>query len=342
MCGLSREGRSKLTPLSAAAARAFDEIPSDPAPATLIRRSHYWAGNERSLYLCHQAVARRRGAYLGVGSDQNYLLAGWARSEFATVVDFDQGVVDLHRCYHSLFRHAATAAEFVACWSDEARERTSGLLADEHERPDGARIGRAFRMAQPLVWERLLELRRLQKRYQMASFVDDAEQYDHIRQLVCSDRFVVVRGDFAGDATMPALAQALRGADLRLGVVYLSNVEQYLEYTPTFRRNMLALDVLDDAVVVRTLGWKVFGYAPGEQYHYNVQGAPAFAAWLRYSEVRRLPDLLRFRTKTVERGLSVLDRAPDPSLPRPEIAEPIEAPDDDDDRLHEAEPIVAE
>ena len=128
---------------------------------------------------------------------------------------------------------------------------------------------------------------------------------------------------------------------LTLGVFYASNVEQYLEYTPTFRRNMLALDVREDAVVVRTLGWRAFGYAPGEQYHYNVQGAPSFAAWMRYSEVRRLADLLRFRTKTVERGLSVLDQPPDVSLPRPEIAAPVRGATDEREQLRDLA-VVAE
>lgn len=308
-------------PLSQGVQRPFDEIPADPLPLALIRGSHYWTGNERSLHLWHQAVAGRRGAYLGVGTDQNYVLAGWARSEFVVVVDFDQSVVDLHAVYRAFFEHATTPAQFRACWSTEGRDEATALLQQRWGAgPDAGRIVRAFRMAQPLVRLRLAHLSALHRRQALATFVDDDEQFHHLRRLFTDGRVVVVRGDYSGDDTLVAVAHALRGAALRLGVVYLSNIEQYLEYTPAFRRNILALDVDEDAIVIRTLGWRVFGYAPGEHYHYNVQAASGFADWMRHSTVRRLSELLRFRTDTVERGLSVLDCTPLRSAPPPLIS----------------------
>ncbi len=309
--GATREATTPLLPLPLRARRPFAEIPADPRPTALIRGSHYWTGNERSLHLWHQAVAGRGGAYLGVGTDQNYVLAGWARSQFVVIVDFDQSVVDLHAVYRVFFDHAQTPARFCECWSDEWREHATALLQERlAHSPDVGRIVRAFRMAQPLVRERLFHLRGLVHRQALPSFVEDAAQYDHVRRLFADDRVVVLRGDYSGDDTLLGVAAALRAADLRLGVVYLSNVEQYLEYTPAFRRNFLALDLDPDAVVIRTLGWRVFGYAPGERYHYNVQAATGFADWMRHSTVRRLPELLKFRTKTAETGLSVLDCVP--------------------------------
>lgn len=316
--GVRREVRSSFLPLPAASAQQFDELPSDPRPAALIRRTHYWAGNERSLHLCHAAVLRRGGAYLGVGTDQNYLLAGWARSEFAVIVDFDQSVVDLHRGYRSIFEHAPTPSGFVACWADDAREQTSALLRERHG--DGPTV-RAFRMAQPIVAKRLLAHLRMRQRHAIASFVDDGDEYAHVRSLVLSGRMVAVRGDYDGDVTMPALAQALRDAELPVGVLYLSNVEQYLDYTPRFRRNILGIGIEHDAVVVRTVGRRSLGWAPGEKYHYNVQPAAGFAAWMRYNAVRRSPDMLDYRTNTIERGLSMLEHAPQHSIPPPIIAE---------------------
>lgn len=266
-------------------------------------------------------MAGRGGAYLGVGTDQNYVLAAWARSQFVVIVDFDQSVVDLHAVYRTFFEHAKTPARFRGCWTAAGQ---ASAIASLHERwgsgAEAGRIIRAFRMAQPMVLRRLRQLRGLQRRQALPTFIDDDAQYDHLRRLFVDDRVIVVRGDYAGEDTLRGVAGALRGAALRLGVVYLSNVEQYLEYTPAFRRNFLALDVDDDAVVIRTLGWRVFGYAPGERYHYNVQGAAGFADWMRHSTVRRLPDLLRFRTDTLECGLSVLDCVPLRSLPAPRIS----------------------
>jgi hypothetical protein len=324
-CGALRlrhfEATTPLLPLSLRARRPFAEIPADPLPPALIRGSHYWTGNERSLHLWHQAVAGRGGAYLGVGTDQNYVLAGWARSQFLVIVDFDQSVVDLHAVYRVFFEHAQTPAQFCECWSEAARELATALLQERlASTPELGRIVRAFRMAQPMVWDRLAHLRGLVDRQALRTFVEDAAQYDHLRRLFADGRVVVLRGDYNGDDTLLGVAHALRAAQLRLGVVYLSNVEQYLEYTPAFRRNFLALDVDDDAVVIRTLGWRVFGYAPGERYHYNVQAASGFADWMRHSTVRRLPELLRFRTKTAELGLSVLDCVPTRSAIGPLIS----------------------
>lgn len=259
-------------------------------------------------------MQRRGGAFLGVGTDLNYTLSGWARAELVVIVDFDQAVIDLHRAYLGVLEHCETPAEFVAAWCAAERDATTELLrrrwADDPRRAD---IVRAFRTAQPMVTNRLGVVRRGLRAHALGSFTDDAAEYAHVRTLANNHRIVVVRGDYGGETTLLAVGAALRSARLQLGVVYLSNVEQYLDYTPSFRRNFLALDLDRAAVVLRTMSRRVLGHAPGERYHYNVQPAAAFADWLRDGDVPRLRDLLRFRTETLESGLSSLDR-PSPAL----------------------------
>jgi len=307
----SREVTSLLHPLPHGLRNCFDGLPVDPPPAALIRDSHYWTGNERSAHLWYQAVQARGGTYLGVGTDLNYTLAGWARAEFMIVVDFDQSVIDLHHAYLGLLERCETPEQFLASWSERARTTSGDLLRERWAAdPRRTQILQAFRMAQPMVTRRLNRVRRQLRVHALPSFIDDRTEYDHVRTLACNGRIVVVRGDYNGNDTLTAVAVALRAAKLRLGVVYLSNVEQYLEYTPNFCRNFLALDIDTDAVVVRTLARRAFGLAPGEHYHYNVQSAVVFADWLRGGTVRRLDELLRFRTMTIENGLSVLECAP--------------------------------
>jgi hypothetical protein len=199
----------------------------------------------------------------------------------------------------------------VAAWSDENRAMTLDMLrerwADDPRRAD---LQRAFRTAQPLVTRRLARIRGRLRAHALPSFIDDAAEYEHVRTLARHSRLVVVRGDFDGDDTLAAVGSALRAASLRLGVVYLSNVEQYMAYTPNFRRNFLALDLDVDAVVIRTLARRSFGRAPGDAYHYNVQSAPLFAEWLRRSKVGEVRELLRYRTTTIENGLSLLEGDP--------------------------------
>lgn len=311
---------AELAPLPDTLRSRFDAIPRD-APHELIRKSHYWTGNERSLHLWHDALADRGGAYLGVGTDQNYLLAGWAKSELVVVVDFDQAIVDLHRSYIAFLEHADTPEQFLALWSEEGMTDALAVLqARWGDDPRWARIQRVYKVARRLVAKRLAAVKLRHAERGIATFVDDATQYEHVRALAQSGRVIALRGDYAGAHTLAAVADVLHDAGLPLGVVYLSNLEQYVDYTPKFRRNILAFDIADDAVVVRTLGWRSFGFAPGEHYHYNVQPAPLFAGWLRFNRVKRLPDLLLQRTKTGTRGLSILDREPVHSKTPPAIA----------------------
>ncbi|HWB79614.1 MAG TPA: hypothetical protein VG755_31845 [Nannocystaceae bacterium] len=311
---------AELAPLSETLRSRFDVITRDP-PHELIRKSHYWTGNERSLHLWHHALADRGGAYLGVGTDQNYLLAGWAKSELVVVVDFDQAIIDLHRSYIAFLEHAETPEQFLALWSEEGMaDALTVLQARWGDDPRWERIRRVYKVARRLVAKRLAAVMQRTQEHGIATFIDDATQYQHVRALAQSGRVIALRGDYAGAHTLAGVAEVLHEAGLRLGVIYLSNLEQYVDYTPQFRRNLLAFDVADDAVVVRTLGWRSFGFAPGEHYHYNVQPAPLFAGWLRHNRVKRLPDLLLQRTKTGTRGLSILDREPVHSKTPPVIA----------------------
>src|SRR5690606_38549185 len=99
------------------------------------------------------------------------------------------------------------------------------------------------------------------------------------------------------------------------------NVEQYVDYTPEWRRNFIGIPVSDQGVVVRTLGWGAFGFAEGEKYHYNVQPAPKFQEWLKTSRATNLPRMLYYRTKTDVQGLSLLDGEVQASKRPPAIAE---------------------
>ncbi|HEY8378164.1 MAG TPA: hypothetical protein VIK91_16830, partial [Nannocystis sp.] len=63
---------------------------------------HYVKSNEVRHDVFFPYVAGKGGAYIGVGSDQNYTVAAAAGSELMFLLDIDQSVVDLHRCYEPL------------------------------------------------------------------------------------------------------------------------------------------------------------------------------------------------------------------------------------------------
>jgi hypothetical protein len=311
-----------LAPLPEEVRERFASLPSDPKPDELIRNSHYWISNELNQHIWHEHVKDLGGAYLGVGTDQNYMLAGWAKSDLVVVVDFDSAIADLHQVYGLFFQEAETYDDFYQRWSP-AREAEGLALIDERyaERPDLKQIRKSYKIARQLVWARLRIVRKAYEKRDLPTFVTDQGQYDHIRTLWRNGRVFAVRGDFTANETMVAVGKAMRDSNLAFNVIYLSNVEQYVDYTPEWRRNFTGLPVGEKGVVVRTLGWGAFGFAEGEKYHYNVQEAPKFLEWLATSRVKNLPNMLYYRTKTDVVGLSLLDGEVKPSKKPPEIAE---------------------
>ena len=311
-----------LAPLPEEVRQRFASLPSDPKPDELIRNSHYWISNELNQHLWYEHVKDLGGAYLGVGTDQNYMLAGWAKSELVVVVDFDAAIADLHQVYGLFFDVAETPDDFYQRWSP-AREAEGLALIDERlaDRPDLKQIRKAYKIARQLVWARLRIVRKAYEKRDLPTFATDQAQYDHVRTLWRNGRVFAVRGDFTANETLVAVGKAMRDSNLAFNVIYLSNVEQYVDYTPEWRRNFIGLPVGEKGVVVRTLGWGAFGFAEGEKYHYNVQDAPKFLEWLATSRVKNLPNMLYYRTKTDQVGLSLLDGEVRPSKKPPEIAE---------------------
>ena len=53
---------------------------------------------------------------IGVGAEQNYVLAGWARPQVLVLMDCDADMVQLHEAYRACFELAAKPDEFIALW----------------------------------------------------------------------------------------------------------------------------------------------------------------------------------------------------------------------------------
>ncbi len=308
-------------PLAESLRAAFLAIREDPAPPELTRNSHYWISNEHSHHLWRERIAGIGGAYLGVGSDQNYLLAAWARSNLLVLMDFDGAIGDLHRVYKVAFAAADTPEAFVALWGKTKEEELRKLVEAAYADPEEKKLAtRALKVARQLVFSRLSRTRRDYQARGVPTFVTDQADYDHVRKLWADGRVFPIRGDLTGDTTLVDIAAALEKADMRLGVVYLSNAEQYFDYGPAFRRNILRLPVQDNGMIVRTLGWKGPGFVEGEAYHYTIQPARKFAAWMRESRIVSLGRMLHHKTPSPTPGYSSIDKDPVVAKTPPEIA----------------------
>ncbi len=299
-----------LAPPTAEVRDALAAIRTDPPPKHLVRDTHYWISNEQSHFLWHDAVSGVGGAFVGVATDQNYMLAAWARSELLILMDFDAGVVDLHRVYGVLFGRATSPAELLELWSESRREQVERWLRSDLPPEQVEPALAAYGSARSLVEQRLRAVLEQYRARGLATFLSDAEQFEHLQTLWRNGRVVAVRGDLTADQTMVDIAAALRTAGMELGVLYLSNAEQYFRYQPSFRRNVTELPMAANGVVLRTHGWIQFGYVKDEDYHYNTQPAVSFAEWMARGRAWGVPAMLEQRSKTGTRGYSTLGGPP--------------------------------
>src|SRR5579883_1489971 len=124
-----------LRPLPASTVTAFRNVRDDRPPAHIVRGIHYVVSNENRHYLFRDAVRGKGGVFVGVGTDQNYLMAGWARPEVLVLLDFDQVVVDLHRVYRLAFLNAETPAAFMKLWAPRGWDRLTTLINQSEPDP---------------------------------------------------------------------------------------------------------------------------------------------------------------------------------------------------------------
>ena len=258
---------------------AIAALPSDPPPEQLTNDTHYLVSNERRLDLLRDDVADKGGVYLGVGAGQNYVLAGWAAPTFMVLIDFDQDVVDLHAIHGLFLSHADSGAAYVALWNDPAAgARVLSMLT--LTAPRRARLSALYTRARTEVLASLHATQTRMAELDVRTYLDDPDQYARVAALARTGRIVAKRGDLTQPGVVAAVADTLRSAHARIGVLYLSNIEQYFMYGRGFRDNVAALPLDDDSVVLRTLPTRPAGF------EYLSQRGDHLQTWVARKSVR--------------------------------------------------------
>lgn len=273
-----------------AAATALSDIDADPAPEQVTNGVHYVTSNERRLDLFLPELGGLGGVQLGVGSDQNYILAGWSRPKLIVVVDFDQAVVDMHTIYGALFKEAKTANEFVDLWSKDGAADARQAIRDDV--PAGNRrraLLELYDTSRVVVQKRTKVLLNKYAELGIHWYLEDATQYRIVRELARKDRVVAIRGDFTADGVLRQIGETLHDFGQPVRVLYLSNIEQYFMYKKTYRANILGLPFADDTLVLRTLPGRPAGF------QYMVQAGDNFRTWL---QAKRVYSVYRVRGMT--------------------------------------------
>lgn len=256
-----------LTPEQRTTMRAGPEDTLTPTPI------HYMKSNEVRHDVWFPYIAGKRGAYFGVGSDQNYTLAAVARSEFVFLSDIDQSVVDLHRNYEVLIEASPDPAALVEKFQPAAADAAIALLtaayADLPE-VERRRLIRLYRNARETV---RIHVERVQKRTQddePTTWLSDPAQYAYVRALFQADRVRPMAGNLVGPNALTSAGAAARALGAPIRVVYFSNAEEYFMYTPQFIANVESFTGDDSSLVLRTIYSKDWVHAD-QLWAYQVQ-----------------------------------------------------------------------
>ena len=274
-------------------------LSGDPPPPAITNDTHYLVSNERRLDLLRDDVEDVGNVYVGVGAAQNYLLAGWAAPSFMVLVDFDTDVVDLHALHIAFLAHARDGEAFEALWDSASEPTVRRLLHVIAPTPARrARLEALYLRARDDVAASLAKTRTRFDELGVSNYLVDPEQYARVADLARRGRIVTQRGDFTQPGVVAELGAALRDAGAKVGVLYLSNIEQYFMYGPGFRANIAALPMDADTAVLRTLPAKPAGF------EYIAQRGDHMQAWVRWKKTRSVYRI-RGMTKGMERPASL-------------------------------------
>lgn len=238
---------------------------------------HYVAGNERSLFAFRDAISGLGGGYVGVGSDQAYVLIGWAEPELVWLIDYDARVNWVHDIYGAFFRAAETPEDFLALWQKDNKKQGQAVLEAAYEGKQLKRATWLYKHHRGWIARRLNFVAKRHRQVGVPVFLTDSDMYAKVRQRVISGRLRIMTANLFEKKGIKGIGDTARQLNVPIRLVYLSNAEEYWNrYPRNFRQNMAALPYDDRSLVIRTL----LTWSRNEDYRYVAQPALNFVEWL--------------------------------------------------------------
>ncbi len=298
-------------PISKEALAELQQVRADPEPEELTQGRHYVTSDEYAHYLFRKVIDDMGGVYIGLGTDQNYFLAGWSKPDVMILYDFDQYIVDLHSVYGVLFKRAKTPVEFLELFS--TKMETSVVEDIQKAFPDEKTAKKLTKMYTRHRRQILRRLKFTQKTCQLEgvdTFVDNQKQYDHIAGLWREGRVMAVRGDLTKDKTMADIAAWAKKHKQTVRTVYLSNAEYYFPFeTGSYRSNISGLPMDEKSLFVHTFP------RSKKFYKYVFETGPTYQAWVTSGKVADLRELIRKASRRVEPQFYMMTKMPDGTEP---------------------------
>ncbi|MFA5623826.1 MAG: hypothetical protein WC966_02055 [Bradymonadales bacterium] len=285
-----------LSPLSPEQIAVLQNIQADAPPELLNaikeehENQHFLWSDELHPELYAESIANLGGTYIGIGSDQSYMFIGWQRPSLAFAVDYDPWVVYVHLAYFAFISLCDEPECVIEAFGDRdlGKEKLNAFYADDPRLKD---ILSVYQFGQRGIVRRLRGIRNTMNKHKIPSFMNDAETYEYIKQLIQSGRLRTFQANLLGQSAFAGIGAACTALQAPVAALYLSNAEQYWAYNAQFRQNMAALPFTQNALIMRTAATK----PANRDYRYSVQPAAAFLAWLKHPSAKAV----RYITRTV-------------------------------------------
>ena len=250
---------------------------------------HYTIGNEWTLFAFYEDIKDLGGGYMGVGTDQAYLLIGWQRPELAWLSDYDPKIQRVHHMYRALFLAADTPEEFINFFKEENIEKTKAAIDEIYDGEDKVLAQTTYRRARKLINYRMQKQKRKFKSSNVPTYWNDQETLDYIKAMLRADRIRPLLVNLTEEAGMKGVRAAAAELGVPMRVLYVSNAEEYWkEYAEQFRKNIAELHSDEKSLLLRTrLIWGI-----NYDYVYVVQSIDNFRMWLADPSVVKVKQIL--------------------------------------------------
>lgn len=284
---------------------------------------HYIKSNERRHDVWFPYIADLGGAYVGVGSDQNYTVMAAQKAEYALLLDIDPRIADLHYVYEALIEKSETPEELHARFDAKNKDDSIKLLEEYYADSDPAqrkRYLREYKAARETVFRHLRHVLTRDEKDVNTSWLSNPVMYAHVRTMYLNDRVRILAGDLTGPKTMITFGDAVRALGSTVRVLYLSNAEEYFMYNAQYRANIKGMPADERSLVLRTIYNKKWEHADA-LWNYQVQPLTDFQARMDDKKNAGRNAMIRHADKTdkvVERttdvkGLSRINLGPPPA-----------------------------
>jgi len=273
---------------------------------------HYVKTNERRHDVWFPYIADKRGIYVGVAADQNYTLIATAKSEYVFLMDLDWRITELHRAYEVLIEASEDPKTLHERFFSKNEASSVALieaaLQDQVSPEQLRQILISWRSARETVYLHLQNVIARKQDGVTTSWLSNPDYYAHIRKLYQNDRVRMLVGNLTGPNTLQTIAAAADELGLPVQVLYLSNAEEYYDYTSQYRANIKALPTSEGSVVLRTIYNKDWVHADA-LWNYQVQPLRDYQARLEDSKNTRRNRMLSSADaeRVLERNLATVN-----------------------------------